>query len=98
MFVASDKHEHLKGLISQGGPLFLQDGLALAEGACAMVAAETLSFSFMQASTCNSMAFLTALAQYRSSSRGPINFLLLKQRHHIQASTCNSMASLPAPT
>ncbi len=37
MFVASHKHEHLKGLISQGGPLPLQDVLALAEGACEMV-------------------------------------------------------------
>ncbi len=37
MFVASHKHEHLKGLIGQGGPLRLQDVLALAEGACVMV-------------------------------------------------------------
>ncbi len=37
MFVASHKHEHLKGLIGQGGPLCLQDVLALAEGACVMV-------------------------------------------------------------
>jgi hypothetical protein len=34
MFVASHKHENLKGLISQGGPLHLQDFLA--EGACVM--------------------------------------------------------------
>jgi hypothetical protein len=37
MFVASHKLEHLKGLIGQGGPLPLQDVLALAEGACVMV-------------------------------------------------------------
>ncbi len=55
MFCASHKHEHLKGLISQG-PLSLKDVLALAEGACVMVSAATLSSSFMQASTCNSMA------------------------------------------
>jgi hypothetical protein len=60
MFVASHKHEHHKGLIGQEGPLRLQDVLALAEGACVMVAASTLSSSFMQASTCNSMASLTA--------------------------------------
>jgi hypothetical protein len=34
---ASHKHEHLKGLIGQGGPLRLKDVLALAEGACVMV-------------------------------------------------------------
>jgi hypothetical protein len=33
MFVASHKHENLKNLIGQGGPLRLQDVLALAEGA-----------------------------------------------------------------
>ena len=33
MFVASHKHEHLKRLISQRGPLCLQDVLALVEGA-----------------------------------------------------------------
>ncbi len=33
MFVASHKHELLKGLIGQGCPLCLQDVLALAEGA-----------------------------------------------------------------
>ncbi len=37
MFVASHKHEHLKGLMGQGGTLRLQDVLALAEGACVMV-------------------------------------------------------------
>ncbi len=31
MFVASHKHEHLKGLTGQGGPLPLQDVLVLAE-------------------------------------------------------------------
>jgi hypothetical protein len=30
----SHKHEHLKGLFSQRGPLCLQDVLALVEGAC----------------------------------------------------------------
>ncbi len=34
MFVARHKHEHLKGLIGQRGPLCLQDVLALVEGAC----------------------------------------------------------------
>ena len=34
MFVARHKHEHLKGLICQRGPLCLQDVLALVEGAC----------------------------------------------------------------
>jgi hypothetical protein len=58
MFLASRKYEHLKGLIGQGGPLLLEDVLALAEGACVMVAAATSSSSFTQASTCNSMAFL----------------------------------------
>jgi hypothetical protein len=48
MFGASHKHEHL---IGQGGPLRLKDVLALAEGACVMVAAATSSSSFMQAST-----------------------------------------------
>ncbi len=48
MLGASHKHEHLKGLIGQGGPLCLKDVLALAEGACVMVAAATLSSSFMQ--------------------------------------------------
>ncbi len=43
MFVASHKHEHLKGLIGQVGPLCLQDVLALAKGACVMVAAATSS-------------------------------------------------------
>ncbi len=56
MFSASHKHEHLKGLIGQGGPLSLKDVLALAEGACVMVVAASLSSSFMQASTCNFMA------------------------------------------
>jgi hypothetical protein len=51
MFVASHKHEHLKGLTGQGGPLCLQGVIALAEGACVMVAAATSSSSFMQAST-----------------------------------------------
>ena len=37
MFGASHKHEHLKGLIGQGGPLRLKDVLALAEGACVIV-------------------------------------------------------------
>jgi hypothetical protein len=37
MFVASHKHENLKGLIGQRGPLRLQDVLALAGGACVMV-------------------------------------------------------------
>ena len=67
MFVARHKHEHLKCLIGQRGPLCLQDVLALAEVACVMVAAATSSSSFMQASTCNSMASLTALTQSRSS-------------------------------
>ncbi len=65
MFGASHKDEHLKGLIGQGGPLCLHDVLALAEGwaevGCVMVAAATSSSSFMQASTCNSMASLAAL-------------------------------------
>jgi hypothetical protein len=78
MFVASPKQEHLKGLIIQGGPLCLQNVLALAEGACVMVAAAPSSSSFMQASTCNSMASLTALTQSRSSSRGPNSFLVLE--------------------
>jgi len=56
MFVAHHKHEHLKGIIGQRGPLCLQDVLALAEGASVMVEAATSSSSFMQASTCNSMA------------------------------------------
>ena len=73
MFVASHKLEQLKGLIGLGGPR-LQDVLALAEGACVMVATATSSSSFMQASTCNSMASLTALTQSRSSSRGPNRF------------------------
>ncbi len=47
MFVASHKPEHLKGLSSQGGPLCLQDVLALVEGACVMVAAAILSSPFM---------------------------------------------------
>ncbi len=61
MFGASHKHEHLKGLIGQGGPIRLKDVLALAEGACVMVAAATSSSSFMQASTCNSIASSMAL-------------------------------------
>jgi hypothetical protein len=76
MFGASHKHEHLKGLKGQGGPLRLKDVLALAEGACVMVATATSSYSFMQASTCNSMASLTALTQSISSSRGPESFLV----------------------
>ncbi len=47
MFVASHKPQHLKGLSSQGGPLRLQDVLALVEGACVMVVAAILSSSFM---------------------------------------------------
>jgi hypothetical protein len=78
MFIASHKHEHLKGLINQGGSLRLQDVLAPAEGACMMVAAATSSSSFMQASTCNPMAFLKALMQSRSSSRGPNCFWFLE--------------------
>ncbi len=58
MFVASLKNEHLKGYFCQGGSLRRQGVLALAEGACVMVAAATSSSSFMQASTCNSMASL----------------------------------------
>jgi hypothetical protein len=74
MFVASHKHENLKGLISQGNPLRLQD--VLAEGACVMVtnqsslgfssmlvAATTSSSFFMQDPTCNSMASFTALTR-----------------------------------
>ena len=38
MFGASHKHEHLKGLIGQGGPIRLKDVLALAEGACVAMA------------------------------------------------------------
>jgi hypothetical protein len=77
MFGASHKHEHLKGLIGQGGPLRLKDDvLALAEGACVMVAAATSSSPFMQASTYNSMASLMALTHSRSSSRGPNSFLV----------------------
>jgi hypothetical protein len=76
MFVSCHKHEHLKALIGQGGPLRLQDVLALAEGACVMVAAATSSSSFMQASTCNSMASLMALMQSKSSSRGLNSFLV----------------------
>jgi|688.fasta_scaffold2859423_1 hypothetical protein len=53
VFFASHKHEHLKGLFGQGGPLCNQDVLALAEGACVMLAASTTSSSF---TTCNSMA------------------------------------------
>ena len=63
MFVASHKLEHLKGLICKRGPLRLQDVLALAKGACVMVIAATSSSYFMQASTFNSMAFLTALTR-----------------------------------
>jgi hypothetical protein len=74
MFVASHKHEHLKDLIGQRGPLCLQDVLALAEGACVMVLQR--SSSFMQASTCNSMASFTALTLSRSSSKGPNSFLI----------------------
>jgi len=76
MFGASHKHEHLKGLFGQGGPLRLKDVLGLAEGACVMVAAATSSSSFMQASTCNSMASLTALTQSSSSGRGLNRFLI----------------------
>jgi hypothetical protein len=76
MFVAPHKLEHLKGLICKRGPLRLQDVLALAEGACVMVAAATSSSSFMQAFTYNSMAFLTVLTQSGSSSRGPNSFLV----------------------
>jgi hypothetical protein len=80
MLVASHKHEHLKGLINQGGSLCLQDVLALAESACVMVAAATLSSSFMQASTCNYMPSLMTLTQSRSSSRGPKSFFLVPTR------------------
>ncbi len=76
MFGASHKHEHLKGLIGQGGPLRLKDVLALDEGACVMVAAATSSSSYMQASTCNSMPSLMALTPSRPSSRGPNSFLV----------------------
>ena len=82
MFVASHKHEHLKGLIGQGGPLRLQDVLALAEGACVMVAAATSSSSYMQDSTCNSMASLTGLTQSRSSSIGPNTLLKPDEAEH----------------
>ncbi len=78
MFVDSLKHEHLKGLIGQGSPFCLQGIIALAEGACVMVAAATSSSSFMQASTCNFMASVTTLTQSRSSSRGPNSFLSLE--------------------
>jgi hypothetical protein len=64
MFVASQKHEHLKGLMGQGGPLRLQNVLALTEGAIVMVPNLSCSchlvFLLMQASTCNSMASLMA--------------------------------------
>jgi hypothetical protein len=76
MFFASHKHEHLKGLFSQGGPLHRQDVLALGKGVCVIVAEATLFSSFMQASTCNSMSSLTALMQSRSSSRGPNSMLV----------------------
>ncbi len=75
MFVASHKHEHHKGLIGQGGPLRLQDVLSLDEVACDGCSCQ-LVFTFMQASTCNSMASLRALTQSRSSSRGPDSFLV----------------------
>jgi hypothetical protein len=76
MFVASHKHKHLKGLIGQRGHLCHQHVLALAKGACVMIAAATLSSSLMQASTCNSIASLRVLTQSRSSSRGPNSFLI----------------------
>jgi hypothetical protein len=56
MFISSHKHKHLKGLVGQRGPLCHQHVLALAEGACVIVTAATLSSSLMQASTCNSIA------------------------------------------
>jgi hypothetical protein len=37
MFVASHKHEHLKGIIGLRGHLRLQDVLSLAGGACVML-------------------------------------------------------------
>ncbi len=43
MFVASHKFEHLKGLISQRGPLRLQDVLALAGCACVMLSNQSSS-------------------------------------------------------
>jgi hypothetical protein len=81
MFVASHKHEDLKGLISQGNPLCFQD--VLAEGACVMVpnqssskfssmhvAATTSSSFFMQAPTCNSMSLF--------NSKVLVSFMLLE--------------------
>ncbi len=40
---ASHKHENLKDLIGQGGPLRLQNVLALAKGACVMLPKQSCS-------------------------------------------------------
>jgi hypothetical protein len=60
MFVASHNHENLKGLISQGGPLRLQD--VLAEGACVMVSNQSSSefSSMLVAATTSSSFFMQA--------------------------------------
>jgi hypothetical protein len=60
MFVASHKHENLKGLISQGVPLLLQD--VLGEGACVMVPNQSSSgfSSVLVASTTSSSFFMQA--------------------------------------
>ncbi len=63
MFVAFHKHEHLKGFIGQGGPLPLQNVLALAEGACLMVPNQSSSSGFS-----STLVSLELVAATKSSS------------------------------
>jgi hypothetical protein len=96
MYVASHKHEHLKGLIGQD--LCLQDVLALAEDACVMEAAATSSSSFIHASICNSMASLMALTQSRSASRGPKSFLIYNTKNQTLTVTSLLLPFQKVPT
>ncbi len=67
MFVASHKHEHLKGLMDQGGPLRLQDVLALAEVACVMVPKQSF-FGFSSMLVSLELAAATSSSSFMQAS------------------------------
>jgi hypothetical protein len=85
MFVPCHKHEHLKGLIGQGGPLRLQDVLALAEGAslcngssCHLVFLLHAGLYLQLHGLFNSTDAVQVIWQRAEQLLGP-----LKQRHHM---------------
>jgi hypothetical protein len=84
MFVASHKHKHLKGLISQRGPLCHQYVFALAEGAFVMVFLLNAGLYLQLHCLFNGTDAVQVILQRAEQLLDP-----LKQGHHMQASTCN---------